>query len=64
MYISRAHTRERASVICDDEEGDLFHSAGPHKNLCQPQLTQKKARGRFWTASYVSADTNTMPDNC
>ena len=37
-------TREPASVVCDDEQDDLFYSMGPHGNRCQPQLTQEKLR--------------------
>ena len=33
---------EPASIIWNDEQGDLFYSAGPHRNWCWPQLTQKK----------------------
>ena len=25
----------------NDEQGDLFYSVGPHRNQCQPQLTQE-----------------------
>ena len=34
--------RELASVIWNDEQGDLFYYADPHRNWCQPQPTQEK----------------------
>ena len=34
-FYSRAHsTLESASIVCNDEQGDLFYSAGPHRNWC------------------------------
>ena len=34
-FIFRGHsTRESASIIWNDEQGDLFYSAGPHWNQC------------------------------
>ena len=35
-------TWEPPSIVCDDEQGDLFYSGGPHRNPNQPQLTQEK----------------------
>ena len=33
LFIFHAYsTRELASIACDDEQGDLFYSAGPWKN--------------------------------
>ena len=40
-------TQELASVICNNEQGDLFYSAGLHRNLCWPQLTQENLRRGF-----------------
>ena len=34
-------------IDCNNEQGDLSYSAGPHKNLCQPQPTQEKLRRGF-----------------
>ena len=43
LFIFRGHsTREPASLVCNDEQGDLFYSAGPHRNRYQPELTQEK----------------------
>ena len=43
IFIFRGHsTREPASVVCDDEQGDLIYSADPHRNRCKPQITQGK----------------------
>ena len=43
MFIFRGHsTREPASSVCNDEQGDLSYSTGPPTNRCQPQLTQEK----------------------
>ena len=39
--------REPASVVCNDEQGDLFYFAGPHRNRYWPQLTQEKLRRGF-----------------
>ena len=42
LLIFRGHsTREPASVVCNVEQGDLFHSAEQHRNLRWPQPTQK-----------------------
>ena len=39
----RGHsTRESTSIIWNDERGDLFYSAGPHRNQCWQQLTREK----------------------
>ena len=35
-------TREPDSVVYNDEQGDVFYSADPHRNRCSPQLTQEK----------------------
>ena len=35
-------TREPASIVCNNEQGDLFYSAGPHSNRRWPQPTQGK----------------------
>ena len=44
----RGHvTRAPALIVCD-HAGDLFYSAGPYRNLHQPQLAQEKTRSRFW----------------
>ena len=44
LFIFRGDsTRELpVSVVCNDEQGDLFYSAGPHRNRYQPELTQEK----------------------
>ena len=35
LFIFRGHsTRKPASVVCNDEQGDLFYSAGQHRNRC------------------------------
>ena len=48
LFIICEHSiREPASVVPDDEQGDLFYSAGPQRNLHQPQLTQEKLGGNF-----------------
>ena len=58
LFIFRGNsTREPASVVCNDEQGDLLHSAGPHTNRCWPQLTGEKLGRGFgknvgeWTES-------------
>ena len=46
LFIFRGHsTWERASFVCNDEKDNLFHSAGQHRNLCKPQVTQEKLGG-------------------
>ena len=35
-------TQEPASVVCNNEHGDLFCSGSPQRNRCQPQPTQEK----------------------
>ena len=35
-------TREPTSVVGDNERGDLFHSAGRHRNPRWPQPTQEQ----------------------
>ena len=42
IYIS--HELNMGTCI---QQGDLFYSAGLHKNQCQPQLTQEKIRRGF-----------------
>ena len=43
LLILRGHSaREPASIACDNEQGDLFYSAGQHRNLRWPQLIQGK----------------------
>ena len=42
LIFPRHSTQEYASIVCNDEQGDLFYSAGPQKNQCQPQPTQEK----------------------
>ena len=43
LFIFRKQsTREPALVVFDDDQGDLLYSAGPHRNLHQPQLTHEK----------------------
>ena len=36
-----------ASIACDDERGNLFHSTGPQGTLHYPHLTQGKSRHTF-----------------
>ena len=39
----RGHsTRQPASVVSNNEQGDLFYSEGPHRNRCWSQPTQEK----------------------
>ena len=48
LFIFNRHsTQEPASIVCNDEQGDLFYSAGPHRNWCQPQPTQQEHRRGF-----------------
>ena len=48
LFIFPSHpTQELASIVCNDDQGDLFHSVGPHRNQCSPQPTQEKLM-RFW----------------
>ena len=48
LFIFCEHSpREPASVVCNDEQGDLFYPAATHRNLCQPQPTQKKKSGEI-----------------
>ena len=43
LFILRGHlTREPASIVCDNQQGDLFHFAVPHRRLRQQQLTREK----------------------
>ena len=43
LFTFRGHsTREPASVVRNDEQSDLFYSAGPHRNRCWPQPTHEK----------------------
>ena len=43
LLIFHGHsTREPASVVCNDEQGDLLYCAGQHRNLRYLQLTQEK----------------------
>ena len=43
VFTFRGHsTREPASVVCNHEHEDLFHSVGPHRNRYQPQPTREK----------------------
>ena len=42
LFIFRGHSaREPASIIWNDEQGDLVSPAGLHRNRCQPQLTRE-----------------------
>ena len=34
FIFQRYSTWEPASIVCNDEQGDLFYSAGPHRNQC------------------------------
>ena len=35
QFIFRGHSaQEPASIVCIDEQGDLFYSADPHRNRC------------------------------
>ena len=38
----RRPTQEPSSVACDNEQGDLFHFAGPHRNLHQSLVTMNR----------------------
>ena len=43
LFIFRGHsTQKLASVVCNDEQGDLFYYADPHRNQCKPQPRQEK----------------------
>ena len=48
LFILCGHsTGEPASIVCNDEQGDLFYFVGPHWNQCWPQPTQEKREERF-----------------
>ena len=32
LYFAGRSTREPASTVCNNEQGDLLHSEGPHRN--------------------------------
>ena len=43
LLIFRGHsTRQSASIVCNNEQSDLFYSASEHRNRCWAQLTQEK----------------------
>ena len=67
LFIIRGHsTREPASIVCNQEEGDLFYSTGLHRNRRYPQLTQDKLERGFgekkseWTRT-VEISTEEIP---
>jgi len=48
LFVFQRHsTLEPASVACDDKQGDLFYSVGPHGNLefWNPELRINKLNG-------------------
>ena len=59
-------TWEPASVVCNDDQGDLFYFAGQHRNQCLPQRTKEKLRRGFgknageWTRK-VEISNKEMP---
>ena len=43
LFTFRGHsTLEPASIVCNDEQGNLFYPTGPHRNVCQLRPTQEK----------------------
>ena len=51
LFVFRVRsTREPASIVCNDEQGDLFYFAGPHRNV----VATGKARERFWKKMQVN----------
>ena len=42
FIICEHSTWELASVICDNQQDDLFYSAGLHRNVHLPQITYNK----------------------
>ena len=49
FIFSKHSTREPASTVYNDEKGDLFYSAGPHRNRCNLHYSQhRKNSGKVW----------------
>ena len=57
LFTFRGHsTQEPASIVRNFYHRDLFYSASPHRNRCQPQPTQKILEGGFGNMQVNGSD--------